>query len=78
MDSNELAQGDLRYGEPLLAREHDEGGNNGQGEGDLEPKGGAPADRAGDVDLAAYFLDIGFDHIHADAAARDIGDLLGR
>ena len=45
--------------------------------GSLMRNGRALADSEMDLDLAAEAVEVGLDHVHADAAAGDIGDLLG-
>ena len=52
-------------------------GNNRQRQRNLHSHRGALAGWRLHVDRAADFLDIGLDHIHAHAAAGNIGNLLG-
>jgi len=77
LQPHQLQQVHLRNREALPAAGHDQGGNDGQRERNLDlerrtqPGAGAQIDRAPDL------LDVRLDHVHADAAARDVGDLLG-
>ena len=71
---HQLGERGLRDGEILPAAVHDEGGNDGEGEGNAQAEDGALAGVAVDFDLAADFFDVGADHVHADAASGDAGD----
>ncbi len=53
---------------------HDQGGDDGQGQRDLDGDAGALAGHRLDVDGAADLVDIGAHHVHADAAAGHRGD----
>ena len=64
----------LRNGEPLAARFHDQGGDDRQRQRDLDGEAQADAGDRLDVDGAADLIDIGAHHVHADAAAGNIGD----
>jgi hypothetical protein len=68
----------LRDGIAFRAAGHGQGGDNGQGERDLELERRAAADRAFDLDGAADLLDIGAHDVHADAAPGEIGHLVRR
>ncbi|MND85445.1 hypothetical protein D3C80_773710 [compost metagenome] len=65
----------LGQGEPLAARLDDQGRDDGQGQRDADGEAGAPALDGVQFDGAADLLDVGAHHVHADAPARDAGDL---
>src|SRR6185437_16139490 len=72
--ADEFDDADLRNGEALPARLHDQGGDDGEGQRDLDGEGRALAGHALEVYRAADLLDVGLDHVHADAAAGDGGN----
>src|SRR6185437_7724530 len=72
--ADEFDDADLRNGEALPARLHDQGGDDGEGQRDLDGEGRALAGHALEVHRAADLLDVGLDHVHADAAAGDGGN----
>src|ERR1700683_2890963 len=74
--TDQLNQADLGNGKALSSAGHYQGGNNGQGEGNLDLQQSALAAGALDVDGAADLLDVGFHHIHAYPASGDVADLL--
>ena len=76
-EAHQLDQADLRNGEALAAAGDHQRGNDGQGEGNLDLQQRALARGALEIDHAADLLDVGLHHVHADAAAGDVGDLLG-
>jgi hypothetical protein len=49
----------------------------GQGQRQAHRHAGADAAHGFDLDAAAHGADVALDHVHADAAAGDLGDLLG-
>ena len=65
---------ELGNGKTVAGGFHDQGGDDGQGQRDLDGDRGALAGHALDVDGAADLVDIGAHHVHADAAAGDRGD----
>ena len=69
---------DLRDGEAVAPGIDDQGRDDRQGQRDLDLQCRPLARRALHVDRAADLLDVGLDHVHADASARDVGDLRGR
>ncbi len=73
LQPNQLEQTDLGNDEALASAGDHQSGNDGQSERDLELDGGAFAGPAEDIDNAADFLDVGLDHIHADAAPGKVG-----
>ena len=73
--ADQFNQTDLRNGKALAAAGHDQGRDDGQGQGNLDLQQSALAAAALNVDGAADFLDVGFHHIHAHAAPRDVADL---
>ena len=56
----------------------DEGGNDGQGERDLDLQRSAMTAHAGDIHRAANFFDVGLHDVHADAAPGDVGNCFRR
>ena len=68
---------DLRNRVAVATAGHDERGDNGQGQRDLDLQGGSLTEPVLNIDRAADFLDVGFDDVHAHAAARNIGHLFG-
>jgi len=77
VDPNQLQQVDLRDGETLFAGGDDQRRYDGQRQGNANLEGGAAPEFAFQIDDAADFFDVGLDHVHADAAPGDVGDLLG-
>jgi hypothetical protein len=73
----QLEQVRLGDGVALLALADDEGGDDRQRQRDGDAHDGAVTERGREVDAAADLLDVGADHVHADAAAGDVGDGLG-
>jgi hypothetical protein len=71
---HQLGERGLGNGKILPAAVHDEGGDDGEGQGNAQAQDGALAGVAVDFDLAADFFDVGADHIHAHAASGDAGD----
>jgi hypothetical protein len=76
-EADELEDADLRDRVPEAGAPDREGRDDRQRQRDRQPQGGPVAGRRRDVDRAADRLDPGLDHVHADAAARDVGDLAG-
>ncbi len=74
LQTDQFKQADLRDYETFSAACDHQTGNNRQRERDLELDGGAFAAPAENVYHAAYLLDVGLNHIHADAAPRNISD----
>ena len=66
-----------RHRERLAVDAHDEGADDGEGEGQPDGEGGALVRRRIDADRAAQLLDGVADDVHADAAAGDVGHLVG-
>ncbi len=77
VDPDQFQQVDLGNGEALPAAGDDQRRHDGQGQGDADLESGAVAEFAFQVDDAADFFDVGLDHVHADAAPGDVGDLFG-
>ena len=73
-DVHQFGERALRQREALIDAAHDERGNDGQRERNAQPQRGSLAGARIDLDLAADLLHVGADHIHADAAAADVGD----
>ena len=65
---------DLRNGEPVGQALDDQGGNDRQGERDLDDEFGSLAGHAAQFDGAADLFDVGSDDVEADAAAGNVGD----
>ncbi len=76
--AEEFLKIDLGDGVPFSPGHDDLAGNNGQGQRQFDRNGGAFAVFRDDVDVAAEFVQVGLDDIHADTAAGDIGDLCRR
>ena len=64
-DADQLDHIQLRNGETLLRRFDDQGGDDRQGQRDLDQEGGAAAGDRTEFDRAADTLDIGAHHVHA-------------
>ncbi len=77
VETNEFEQADLRDGVAVAAAGDDERGNDREGERDFHAHGRAGAGFGLHVDGAADFFDVGFDHVHADAAAGNVGNFFG-
>ncbi|MEZ5284152.1 MAG: hypothetical protein R2712_04945 [Vicinamibacterales bacterium] len=78
LEADELEQAHLRDGVAIAAGRHHQRRDDGQRQRNLDLERRALAHDALDVHLPADALDVGLDDVHADAAARDVGDLLGR
>ena len=76
-ETDEFEQADLRNGVAVAAAGDDERGDDRERERDLHAHGRAGARFRLHVDGAADFFDVGFDDVHADAAAGDVGDFFG-
>ena len=74
---DEFDHRDLGQREALAGALDDQSGCDGEGERDLDVDRGALAGGGLDVDQAAHPFDVGAHHVHADAAAGDVGQLLG-
>src|SRR6516162_9087874 len=74
VEANQLEQADLRDGVAIAVAGDRQGRNDRQRERDLHLDRGALAQTAIHVDTAADLLDVGADHIHADAAAGKVAD----
>ena len=75
---HQLKHADLRDGETLARALHDQCRNYRQRQRDLDRERRTLAQLRLDVDRAADLLDVGPNHVHADAAARNTGHNLGR
>ena len=76
-DPQDLVDRRARHGEDLAAGADRERGDDGERERHADAEPDALPRPGIDVDHAADPLDIGADHVHADAAAGNGGDLLG-
>ena len=74
--AHQLHHADLRQGEAFAARLDDEGRDDRERQRDLDGEGRAAPFLRDELDRAADLLDVGLDHVHADAPARDRGHLL--
>ena len=78
LEAHELDERRLRNGKAFAARVHDQRRDDGERERDLDAQGGAQPDATLDVDRAADALDVRAHHVHADATAGNVADLLRR
>ena len=78
VEPHQLQKIHLRNGESFGGGGDNQGRNNCQCEGDLDLDRGAVIDTALQIDCAANLVDVGFDDVHADTAARYLGDLGSR
>ena len=76
-DAQQLDHADLRNGEALVVHADHQRGNDGQGQRQLDAKERPLPNLRLDVDLAAQARQVGLDHVHAHAAAGNVGNLLG-
>ena len=74
VETHQFEQTDLRDGVAVAAAGDDQRGNDRERERDFHAHGSAGARFRLHIDGAADFFDVGFDHVHADAAAGDVGD----
>ena len=72
---HQFQQADLGNGEAVAADGDDQGWNDGQGQGNLDLERRALAGLALQVDRTADLLDVGLDHVHADATTGDVRHL---
>ena len=77
LQSDQLQQADLRNGVAIAAGGHDQGRDDGERERDLDPESRPQTGAALNIDDAADLFDVGLDHVHPDAAARDVAHLRG-
>ena len=75
--AHEFDDRELRQREAMILDTDDERRDDGQRQRDLDDEGGACAEVRAQVDRAADLFDIGFHHVHADAAAGHVGDFRG-
>ncbi len=73
--ADEFDHGDLRDREALAAGFDDQRRDDGKRQRDLDGEGRALVRHGRQIDGAADLVDVGLDHIHADAAAGHAGDL---
>ena len=76
LEPHQFEQAHLGNGVAIAAAGHDQRRNDGQGQRNLDPDRRASARRGLHVDGAADLFDVGLHHVHAHAAAGDVGHFL--
>src|SRR5262249_54938144 len=74
--AHKLDDGELRNGEAVAGNLDDQRRHDGEREWNLDGEGRSTVPYRFDIDEASDLIDVGAHHIHADAAAGDIGDLV--